>query len=401
MRIIEHIFDKKNVSPEGEAIRINGQNNHAVYAEILIKGAQPHMELAKDDSAVEVLMPRHRSLFDYSVGQPVHHRLINPHVTILAGDNLFVGQFNHFMRKFGAFKFLRKDATLKYPGLSPVSLSRTRYIDELLPEYLKYEMIDAKGLDKKRMDLMIYAEQEKHPITKKRGGGRSKTGKLRDLSHLFFDKFRSISRDSGVQLYIVPVNVGFSKVPEVPFIVDPPPQKGIMRAIRYALEQHFCFIAYPKFAIKNPKAKLSAIIKYGEPMPLETNFESMRDLLKYSNHIRDKIGKLESIFPVTLIYHAMKNQEELSLKTLEERMKKLIDKYQEQDIDVNPCIDQKGNLLPVKEMTEQALEHLNLNPAYLIKEAKNGKFLKLKGDQIISLHPAVQKWYYNNLVHLD
>ena len=75
--------------------------------------------------------------------------------------------------------------------------------------------------------------------TKKRKGGRTKSGKLRNLSPIFFDKLKALSKESPVKLYVTAMNISFSKVPEAPYIVHPSKAKGLRKKLRYILEQLF------------------------------------------------------------------------------------------------------------------------------------------------------------------
>ena len=63
-------------------------------------------------------------------------------------------------------------------------------------------MVDGIGENKIKRDFIIYPGQEKDPVTKIRNGGRTKSGKLRKLNPIFFEKFRAITtgaNDSNIE----------------------------------------------------------------------------------------------------------------------------------------------------------------------------------------------------------
>ena len=401
--IVGNLYDKQWIHKINDNdIFVNGDKANSLFSQIKITGISPHISLAKDENAVEVLMSRHRSLFDYLVHQPVHNRLINPNVMILAGDNLFISKFDNFLRIYGAFMFLRGDAYLKRPGIPKVFLSQKRYIDEVFPVYLKQQMIEGVGSKKVKMDMILYAEQEKNPLTGQRGGGRTKTGKLRNLSPIFFNKFKSLVRESKVKLYITAVNISLSKVPEAPYIVHPTTSKGIFKKARYIIEQYFTMVSYPRFTRKVPEAKLEAVIQYGKPELFPgDNLDTVRDVIRYTHTIKERIGRLESVFPLTFLYRAMDKDLELSIHECDQRMKELHNKYSSMGVGLEKISDTNGNMMQVEEIIERSINIVNTNPSYMVKEIKRDNFLKCKAGRIFSNDEKLQAWYANNLRHLD
>lgn len=401
--IVGNLYDQKRIHKiDDNNILVNGDEASSLFSQIKITGISPHISIAEDENAVEVLLSRHRSLFDYLVHQPVHNRLINPNVMILAGNNLFIYKFDNFLRIYGAFMFLREDTYMKRPGLSKVFLSQKRYLDEVFPAYLKQQMIEGVGEKKLKMDMILYAEQEKNPVTKERQGGRTKTGKLRNLSPIFFNKFKSLVRESNIKFYITAVNISLSKVPEAPYIVHPTVSKGIFKKARYLIEQYFTMVSYPRFARKNPEAKLEAIIQYGKPelFPAD-NLDTVKDVIRYTHKVKEKIGLLESIFPLTFLYRAMDRDIELSLNELDERMRVLYQKYSSMKVGIEKISDTKGNMMQASEIIERSINTINTNPSYRVKEIKRNNFLSFKSGRIFSSDEKLQEWYANNLRHLD
>ena len=102
--VIGTLFAPGNVTDRGESVtvqsRVRGSflRKGLLFRRVEVEGLGPHREIARDPNAVEALVPRHRSLYDYSIGMPVHHELVNRETMVLAGDNLFVSKFDDELR---------------------------------------------------------------------------------------------------------------------------------------------------------------------------------------------------------------------------------------------------------------------------------------------------------------
>ena len=127
----------------------------------------------------------------------------------------------------------------------------------------------------------------------------------------------------------------------------------------------------------------------------------MRDMLRFSNDIRDRIGKLESIFPVPFLCRAMDNESDVSQGVLWERMKRLFEHYMNGGIDVDKITDGHGNLLPFSNIVESSLRTMNANPPFYIKGIKHHALFTAPGDRVVVCDGKLQQWYANTLRHLD
>ncbi len=393
---VEHI--RKNHL--NEAIIYNKEGS-SLFNKVTVKGLEKQLKIAKDPDSAQVLVPRHRSLYDYIIGMPVHYNLINPEVMLLAGHNLLVSKYASSLRNNGAVAFIREDSILKQKGYPKAFLSMKKYINEVFPAYLKQEMITGVGENRLKRDLILYIGQEKDPVTKIRSGGRSKSGRLRKLNPVFFQKFNGIIDKNLSKFYITPVNISFSKYPDAPFIVHPGKHKGFLKKLRYLKEQNYIFNSCTAYCQKNKKAKMQAVVNYGEPYLFSSGeFNSMRDIIHFSNDIKNKIGKLESIFPLSLIYRAMESDSDLSLLELEKRIKVLHEHFMNSGINCEPVSDDRGKLKTIKELTEEAISAISNNPVYHIKDITKNPFLSLKSGRLYSNDRLLQSWHANNISHL-
>ena len=400
--VIGSLFEEHHVVRRNDIIEIRGDAKVPLFNEVIVRGVREQERVAQDSFSVSAVVPRHRSLYDYGIGMPVHSTFINREVMILAGSNLFVAGYDTMLRHYGAFMFLREDRVLRKKGYPQVFLSIERYMQEVFPAYLNYQMFEGVGKKKLKRDMIVYPEQEKNPITKKRSGGRTKSGKLRELSPLIFEKFRELSRESRTKLYVSPVNVSFSKYPDAIFIVHPVKHGGIVEDMRYVHEQNFVGSWYTKYARKHPESKLDVVLNYGKPdLFCGEDFKSFRDIMKYTKELKRKIGLLESPFPTTLLYRALGKRTEMPLGRLEDEAKRLYHHYAELGINLEMVSDRPGVMTPVKALAESAILNLNSNAAYRIFGSKTDEFIRTESGRFISLDEKLQRWYANTVAHLD
>jgi len=400
--VIGSLFNEDHVTDHGDRIVIQGDRKVPLFNEVIVRGVLAQHRIAQDSFSVSAVVPRHRSLYDYGIGMPVHSTFINRQVMILAGSNLFVAAYDTMLRHFGAFMFLREDKVLKKKGYPQVFLSIERYLQEVFPAYLNYQMFEGVGKKKLKRDMIVYPEQEKNPVTKKRSGGRTKTGKIRDLSPIIFEKFRELTKESSTRLYVSPVNASFSKYPDATFIVHPVKHGGIVEDMRYLHEQEFVGSWYPKYAIKNPEAKLDVIVSYGKPeLFCGEDFRSFHDVMKYTKSLKKRIGLLESPSPTTLLFRALGDETEMPYWKLETAAKRLFDHYAGLGINMEKVSDRPGVMTPVEQLAERAIVTLNSNAAYRIFGSKTDEFITSKSGRFISLDEKLQRWYANTIRHLD
>jgi hypothetical protein len=400
--VVGRLFEEPNITNQGDQIHVYCPRNRSVLKDVLVRGVEAQREIAGSPDSTEVLVPRHRSLFDYNLGMPAHFTFIKEEVMLAAGSNLFVAHYDSALRTFGAIMFLREDCELKRCGRRKVFLSVERYLQEVLPEYLKLQMLDGAGEQKAKHHLIIYPGQEKDPATGKRSGGRSKTGRLRDLSPIFFFVFRQITQGHPTKLYITPVNASFSKYPDAVFIVHPTKYKGIVRSLRYIHEQNFTMSWYPRFTRRHTEARLDAVLNYGKPELFRgEDFQNIRDVIDFSRKLKTKISLLESIFPSTLLYRSLDDKPDASFGEVGERAQRLFDRYSRQGIYLEKVSDGKGNMLPIGEIVHRAITALNCNPAYRIYGLSTKQLVTSRSGRVYSLDPELQSWYANTIRHLD
>lgn len=384
--------------PGEDRVRFAGPNK--VFRGVDVVCPSVHHQITQNPRAVQLLIPRHRSLFDYGINQPVHHDVINDKIILAVGQNLMVHKFNESLRHFGGFVFLRDDAQLKRQGLRKAFLEKGKYLNEVLPQYLEQQMFSAAD-DAVRHDLLVYLEYEKSKETGKSAGGRTKTGHLRKLNWTLIRVCRELALANGVDLYVTPLSVSFSKVPDAPYVVHPSGLRGRLKVFRYFAEQRFVFNWYPEYAEKHPEAKLDAVVRYGQPdLVTGRDIESHRDFIRYADSITDRMGRLDSVYPVPLLCTALGDDRTLRLAELQDRTKRVYERLVAAGANVEKVSDIYGNLRSVKEMTEESVLHLNTTPNYYIKDYESHEIISYAAGRLTSNDQPLQHWYANTISHL-
>ncbi len=392
-QIINRLFEVHR--QDGEYHHFTGESS--LFRDLIVKYKKEHTEITNDPKAVQVIVSRHKSLFDYIIHQPVHHDLINKDIIIVAGHNLFVHQFNDTLRFFGGFMFLRDDTLLKHKGLPDVFLSKNNYLKHVFPEYLNDQVFCPAG---RRHDMLVYLEYEKNRETGKSNSGRTKTGRLRELNWSFLKLLYELAHQNKINLYLTPVNVSFSKIPDAPYVVHPTKLEGSLKAIRYLTEQSFVFQRYAKFSDRHKKSKLDIVVNYGKPVCFsDVKLESFRDFRHFTEGFRKDIGKLEAIFPLVMIFKALDNDDAISEKKLKEKMDYLFEEFQEKGAEMFPVSDGRGNLRNKDEMIETALTLLNTNPSMYIMNYDQWHIITYKKGVLHCNDPLLKNWYQNMLNH--
>ncbi len=392
--IINDLFSK--VTTDGKTIILTGKNY--AFSKVTLTGYREHQEIAQNPNAVEILVPRHRSLYDYAIHQPVHHDFINKYIIIAVGQNLFVSKFDETLKYFGGFKFLRQDSLLKIKGMDDTFLSSSDYIKNVFPAYLKEELFSS---DKPKHDLLVYIEYERDQLTGKNISGRTKTGRIRQLNWSMLNLIDRLGKENDVDVYITPINISFSKVPDAPFIVYPNNFRGLIKKMSYYTEQRFIFHQYPKYAYRHPEARMEVAINYGKGIPLKNlSLTRMRDYKDFSNVLLQRIGSMETVFPLSLLMTSFKGDNNLKRDELYERMKKLTESLNTGGIPMDRLTDAAGSLLPKDLLIDQPVISLNSNPPMFIQNFNPRHIIDIDNNYVRVNYPELKEWYASNILHL-
>jgi hypothetical protein len=390
-------FVKDNTVPDKRTF----PSESAMFNSIAMTGFTAAREIAKDPNSVAVICPRHRSLDDFILGQPSHFFHVNEDLMIAGGDNLYVLNFDKFLKNFGGFMFLRphkKGKIFNKFSREPVMLSQREYLVHVLEEYLKQEMITGPV----NHDLIVFPEfkMKEYVIGGKKinvpVSGRTKDGRVQQVSNLFPKKLASASKDSGIKVYFIGANYSLSKYPDALFLEGDSLASKLRQPFKYLFELNYVFNRYPHFAEKNDDAKVNATVTYAEPILLEGRGKGIDE------KIREDMIRSEAVYPTTLVYRAMDGEDEISFTDLDFRVSALVEQYQEKGIDVSNVTDKNGKPFSGEHLALQAHGDINSNPRLFLHTSKaSTRIMDLTKDSVVSNNPRIASWYGNNLKDID
>tara|TARA_Y100000310_G_scaffold345618_1_gene467366 strand:- start:4002 stop:5507 length:1506 start_codon:yes stop_codon:yes gene_type:complete len=440
-------------SVEEEDKRVYFSEKSCLFGRFEVEGISKYIELAKNLDTVISYFARHRDSGDYVGPQPffanVVYRPLDQYfealdhlveeishrsLTIPGGDNLFVWRFKTILKKFETFMFLRPghvkifplskeeleeikqnvylvkyfidengteknigknnpknvnelEALLRGENNFVLLLNEKAYVPGVLPSFLEQHMF--KGVDGIKDDLMTFSEYVVDTDGKNKVG-RTKTGLLNDISPLFLRLFYRLQQKyKEKEVIIGPMNMSASIYPgAINFVGESP-------STSYKRDQLYFWYSYPHYAEKHPDAKIEATIRFGEPISLS---EYRKDQIEgeLTREIKKRIGLLETPYPAAMLFRAMGINREADYHALDEIIKPLIAHYQELGINVSKVTDSDGNPLSAEELAKEAARTLNCNPRRRFRE-----ILEPRALSVISNNLDLQKWYGNNLRHLD
>lgn len=208
---------------------------HSAFCRVTALGQQFIPEIATDmprkgeRDPIFVYVARHRSEFDYALLLCTLCQ-VGKYAITQAGDNLFIGPLDTYLRKKGAFKVLRfregETKSFYHPKWIRNRICRTWSRLPLLPKALKSTpaTLDRESyrelyhrymvhLVREGYDLQIFPEYDWSASGKKRVG-RSKTGLLNPFAPAVFASLLAAQEETGRPVFVVPVSVTYERVPE-------------------------------------------------------------------------------------------------------------------------------------------------------------------------------------------
>lgn len=260
----------------------------------------------KDDPSF-VYISRHRSHFDYAL--LVSHLMTKGRGVISqAGDNLFIGPLDKFLRNHGAFKVFRiENNNIKIPLYSP-NWFENKKLEKLgkEPKYFvtkkKYRRIYESyitHLIQEGYDLQIFPEYEGK---KTKTYGRSKTGYLNQFSPYIFNVLLKASSKRPV--FIIPTNISYERVLEdFNLHLVQKIKKKFGSSVAYSYDLLYNAFSFININRKKPRANIS----FGIPFELENNSFKLTTSLarKYSEKAREEVSLLELPYPSQLVASAL------------------------------------------------------------------------------------------------
>jgi len=405
-KFVEHRLKDKDYRFEYRCFCLLTQR---LFADVAIRGldalaAQRADAQQQDTKPVNIYIARHLSEFDW---QEIQRSLASTGMmaTIQAGDNLFIGPLDPFLRHFGGFKVFRKEARIfsphwladsvyrlldklwrhtavsslftalrckrRQPLIIDQTLSRDIYI-----AYMKH-LIQVEG-----RDILIFPEYTKN-AQKKIKYGRSYSGRLLDFTPLIFKLIRDINKKTDRKIQLVPVNVSYERVVEDQSFstLEQMKTNRLTRPFTYLADY---FFNYTHWIYQRNRGRV--VVTFGEPVVLQ---KKMGFKIRLHEDLRKKVGELQAVFPTQILAYAFQEDTELSESELLARVDKTVSAMKNVKADLGYV---EG--LTAKEIVQSAYDHFDMHRKrrFLVwNEEKNIYVIKRKD---------ILSQYRNHVLHL-
>lgn len=345
-----------------------------------------------------VFIPNHQSEYDWMMLQ-AYLTLNGIRSAVQAGDNLFMGPLDTFLRKCGAFMAIRDQRSfysrrwfsnwvLKSVGARPVVVTREKY-NGLYLEQIKRVF----GHDE--MHLMVFPGYETDEFSGDVKYGRSYSGRLNPLSPLVFLTIRNALRDLGLEkTCYIPVNISYERVPEDMLFRSYRADSRKSKIAKYVYDNYYSFVRVPMVRrIRNQRSRI--VIKFGEGITADLRTRAK----EVAGSVYDELARLIRVYESTAVFASLGNRYRMSRVELEERVETTVTLANEAGLDTGPlyCDGKRKSLEELLERTSALFNY----PHIPIIATKAYRTLEYDDREIFIHHPHLASYYGNKLSHLN
>jgi len=308
-----------------------------------------------------------------------------------------------YLKRRGAFKVFRNPVTVKHPqdgseiklGRKDIlSLSRA-YRQHLVEQREMY--LTFPGYSALRASLLDILKMESVKT------GRSYTGRIDGFHHLPFQMDIEAALDSGVDLYVVPVNIAYERVLEDENFAElarmheagEPQDKIYLQDIGYIIRRFL-----------EDKRKVNLSIKFGEPRKIDLKAhrgDVLGARIKFAAHALaretyERMLAMQPVFPANIYFHAFDEQfNRLPTRVLRERiddvrerLRQLVWGKQRRRIDLHYVLGYNHQILCADEI---------INRTFEVFAALERPITSLDGDNFVVHNVDVARQYRNHIAH--
>ena len=364
------------------------------FSEIKIEGLEQIVTRSEKGQRL-VFISNHQSEYDWMMIQTfLAQRYIR--TAIQAGENLFIGPIDDFLRKCGAFMTIRDSRAfyskqwisnwlLKILGTEPLTISKQ--------EYNKLYLHQITRILKENLHLMIFPGYETETSSGNIKYGRSYSGKFSNLSpYVFLTLNTAIKRLKIDNAFYIPTNITYERVPEDIVFREYQSQTRKGKFAKYIYDHYYTFAKTP-FSRRLHDQRSKVILRFGEGIPID-NKQKAR---KTASTVQNSISKLVRIYESSLIFASIKNRFRINKIEFNEEIKKNINILEKQKIDTSPLYNgsERKNLDSMLERTTKIFNRPNP-----ITPTKTYKIIEYDKNEIFVHHPHLANYYSNKLLHL-
>ncbi len=302
----------------------------------------------------------------------------------------------------GAFKVFREPLTVRQPDGSEMTVGRKDIIS--LTRAYRYQLVKNKEM---YVTFPGYSsiKQGLLDLLKKDGTktGRSYTGKIDGFHHLPFQMDIEASLDTGVDVYVVPVNIAYERVLEDEQFAK------LTRLYESGLSKREIYVndlghIVKEFYIDKNKGSLS--IKFGEPrkinaQELKEGFVSRKikgAAYKHAEESFDHMLAMQPIFPVNIYFTAFaENFNRTPLRVMKEKIDDIRDYLRtlawgknKRRIDLHYISSYDQQIISADEI---------INRTFHIFSRPNRNITDIDGDTFVVYNKEVAQQYRNHTAH--
>jgi 1-acyl-sn-glycerol-3-phosphate acyltransferase len=398
-KILKLLHHKRNSRKVGRVARYSRRR--------LFPGCFPLLEEQGVDRLVEIarsgkrmiLIPNHQSEYDWILVQTilVEHGI---EAAIQAGDNLFIGPLDPFIRHCGAFMTIREERAFyasrwylewlgRLMGRKPVVVTRERY-GKLYPEQL------AKVLRDDGLHLIVFPGYETDPYSGAVKLGRSYSGELNPLSPIVFAAVRSVVRHvpalaDGVY---VPVNISYERVPEDILFREYKARSRRSKIAKYIYDHYYTFLKAPNSRGMR-RRQTRACAKFGDPIPADNDMRA-RELAVL---MRDRLSRLTRVYESQIVMYSLDSRFRIGKKELDERLDRNIRHVESLGLDTSPLYHPDGRRKSLDEMLERLCHIFNIARIPVVP-SRSYSTIEHDKNEVFIHNPHLASYYANKLKHL-
>ena len=302
----------------------------------------------------------------------------------------------------GAFKVFREPLTIQQPDGSEMTIGRKDIIS--LTRSYRYHLVKKKemyvtfpGYSSIKLGLL--------DLLKKDGTktGRSYTGKIDGFHHLPFQMDIEASLETGVDVYVVPVNVAYERVLEDEHFAK------LTRLYESGLSKREIYINDLGYIVKefySDKSKGSLSIKFGEPRKINTQelkegFVSRKiksAAYKHAEESFEHVMAMQPVFPVNIYFTAFaENFNRTPVRVMKEKIDDIRDYLRtlvwgkaKRRIDMHYVSSYDQHIISADEI---------INRTFQIFSRPNRHITDIDGDTFVVYNKEVAQQYRNHTTH--
>lgn len=344
-----------------------------------------------------IFIPNHQSEYDWMLLQTyLAQRYVR--TAIQAGENLYVGPVDTFLRKCGAFMMIRDrrafyarhwlaNLVLKLLGARPFVLTKQQY-NKLYLEQIR--MVLGEGLH-----LMIFPGYEEDRATGEVKYGRSYSGEFSELSAYVFLVLRTAVRQLQIAdaLY-VPVNISYERIPEDIVFREYQARSRKGKIAKYVYDHYYAFMKMP-FARRIRDQRSRVLVRFGEGIPVHHSPRARETAAL----VRERMGKLMRVYESTLVFASLEDRFRVSRAELEDRLAANLERIETWGLDTSPLYTAGRQRRSLEEMLARTVKIYNF-PDVPIIPSKSYMTLEYDDREIFVHHPHLASYYGNKLKHV-